>query len=115
MVYALHKYCNYLLGNKFVFYVDHMALLYLVNKPKVSNRITWWFLLLFEYDFLMVYKPRKSHSIVEALSCLLASNETSGVHDQINDAPLFLIQSAWLQKNHDYLQTWDFLVLYTSK
>jgi hypothetical protein len=25
MVYALNKYRHYLLGNKFVFYVDHMA------------------------------------------------------------------------------------------
>jgi hypothetical protein len=30
MVFALHKFKHYLLGNKFVFYVDHMAL---VNKP----------------------------------------------------------------------------------
>jgi hypothetical protein len=26
MVFALHKFRHYLLGNKFVFYVDHMAL-----------------------------------------------------------------------------------------
>ncbi len=25
MVFALHKFIHYLLGNKFVFYVDHMA------------------------------------------------------------------------------------------
>jgi hypothetical protein len=25
MVYTLHKFWYYLLGNKFVFYVDHMA------------------------------------------------------------------------------------------
>jgi hypothetical protein len=35
MVFALHKFEHYLLGNKFVFYVDHMALVYLVNKPQV--------------------------------------------------------------------------------
>jgi hypothetical protein len=35
MVYALHKFRHYLLGNQFVFYVDHMALMYLVNKPQV--------------------------------------------------------------------------------
>jgi hypothetical protein len=34
MVYALHKFRHYLLGNQFVFYVDHMALMYLVNKPQ---------------------------------------------------------------------------------
>jgi hypothetical protein len=35
MVFALHEFRHYLLGNKFVFYVDHMALVYLVNKPHV--------------------------------------------------------------------------------
>jgi hypothetical protein len=33
MVYALHTFKHYLLGNQFVFYVDHMAFVYLVNKP----------------------------------------------------------------------------------
>ncbi len=33
MVYALHKFIHFLLGNKFVFYVNNMALVYLVNKP----------------------------------------------------------------------------------
>jgi hypothetical protein len=28
MFYALHKFRHYLLGNKFVFYINHMALLY---------------------------------------------------------------------------------------
>jgi hypothetical protein len=34
MVFALHKFKHYLLGNKFMFYVDHMALVYLLNKPQ---------------------------------------------------------------------------------
>ncbi len=46
MVFALHKFKHYLLGSKFVFYVDHMALVYLVNKPQVSRRIVRWMLLL---------------------------------------------------------------------
>ncbi len=33
MVYDLHKFIHYLLSNQFVFYVDHMVLVYLVNKP----------------------------------------------------------------------------------
>jgi hypothetical protein len=35
MVHDLHKFILYLLGNRFVFYVDHMAFMYLVNKPQV--------------------------------------------------------------------------------
>jgi hypothetical protein len=33
MVYALHKFRHYLLNNMFIFYVNHMALTFLVNKP----------------------------------------------------------------------------------
>jgi hypothetical protein len=35
MVYALHKFKHSLLGNWFVFYVDHMAFVCLVIKPQV--------------------------------------------------------------------------------
>jgi len=33
MVYALHMFRNYLLGEQFKMYIDHSALKYLVNKP----------------------------------------------------------------------------------
>ena len=33
MVYAVKKFRHYLLANKFIFFTDHHALLYLVNKP----------------------------------------------------------------------------------
>ncbi len=36
MVYALHQFKHYLLGNKFIFYVNHMALLYLVKMFQLS-------------------------------------------------------------------------------
>jgi len=32
VVYALHKFMHYLLGDMFIFYIDHMALLYLIKK-----------------------------------------------------------------------------------
>jgi hypothetical protein len=33
MVYALHKFKHNMLGNMFTFFVDHMILVYLINKP----------------------------------------------------------------------------------
>jgi len=39
MVYVLHEFKHHLLGNRFVFYVDHMTFVYLINKPQVSNII----------------------------------------------------------------------------
>ncbi len=70
MVYALYKFRHYLLGNRFVYYVDHMAIVYLVNKPQVSNIIVKWLLLFLEYDFKIMYKPSRSHFMANALNRL---------------------------------------------
>jgi hypothetical protein len=70
MFFALHKFKHYLLGSKFVFYLYHMAFIYLVNKPQVSRRIARWLLLLLEYDFTIVYKLGKTHVVVDVLSRL---------------------------------------------
>ncbi len=56
MDYVLHKFRHYLLENKFVFYVNHMALLYLIKKRQLSSQIVRW-LLFSRYDFSVVYKP----------------------------------------------------------
>jgi hypothetical protein len=40
MVYALHKFKHYMLGNMFTFYVNHMALVHLINKPHVYGKLT---------------------------------------------------------------------------
>jgi hypothetical protein len=34
MVYALHKFRHYLLGNRFTFFLDHMALVYLLTSHR---------------------------------------------------------------------------------
>jgi hypothetical protein len=46
MIYVVKKFKHYLLRNGFIFFVDHQALLYLVNKPKIIGWITKWLLLL---------------------------------------------------------------------
>jgi hypothetical protein len=45
MVYALHKFRNYLLGKNFKMFTNHSALKYLVNKPVLGGRICRWLLL----------------------------------------------------------------------
>jgi hypothetical protein len=70
MVYALHKFRHHLLSNMFTFYVDHMGLVYLVNKPQVFSMLVRWLLLFLEYDFKIVYKPGRSHIMANALNRL---------------------------------------------
>ncbi len=105
MVFSLHKFKHYLLGNKFVFYVDHMALVNLVNKPQVLGRITRWLLLLFlKYDFIVVYKPSKTHVVVDALLRLLNMIKPIGVFDQTIDASLFYIRPEWLNDVKEFMK-----------
>ncbi len=47
MVHALHKFRHFLLRNKIIFYLDHMALVYLFNKPQVAGRIARWVFVIF--------------------------------------------------------------------
>jgi hypothetical protein len=103
MVFVLHKFRHYLLGNKFIFYVDHMALVYLVNKPHVLGRIIRWLLLFLEYDFIVLYMPGKTHIVVDALSKLLDFTKLIGVLNQTIGASLFYIKLEWL--NDKFLKT----------
>jgi hypothetical protein len=70
MVYTLHKFRHYILGNKITFFMDHMALVYLVKKPQVFMKLARWLLLFLEYDFKIVYKPNKSHLMAYAFNRL---------------------------------------------
>jgi len=96
MVYLLHKFKHFLLGNKFVFYVDHMVLLYLVNKPQMSRRITIWLLLFLEYEIIGIYKPSKTRVVVDVLSRLPNISKPLGVSYQTMDASLIFIKPIWM-------------------
>jgi hypothetical protein len=91
MVFALQKCKHYLLGNKFTIYVDHMALMYLINKPQVSSKLIRWLLLFMEYDFKIIFKLDRSHLMVDALSRLPNHTEHVAVPNQTCDVHLFTL------------------------
>jgi hypothetical protein len=105
MVFALHKFRHYLLGNKPIFYVNHMALFYLVNKPKVSRRVARWLLLILEYDFIVVYKPCRTHVVIDVLSRLPNTIEPTRMPYQTIDASLFYTKPQWMNDVKDFLRT----------
>ncbi len=104
VVFVLHKFKHYLLGNKFVFYVNHMTLVYLVNKPQVLGWIVRWLLLFLEYDFIVVYKPCSTHVVTDVLSRLPDVTEPIGVLDQTKDASLFYTKPKWLIDVKEFLR-----------
>jgi len=87
-----------LLGNRFVFYVDHMVLVYLVNKPQVSSKLTIWVLLFLEYDFKIVYKPNRYHLMADALNQLPYKFEPFGIPNQTCDVDLFTLSTRVVTK-----------------
>ncbi len=104
-IFALHKFRHYLLGNKFVFYVDHMALVYLVSKPQVLGIIVKWLLLFLEYDFIIMYKLSRIHVIVAALLKLLDNIHSTSVPNKTIDVSLFYIECEWLNHVKEFLRT----------
>ena len=102
MVYAVNKFRHYLLGNKFIFYVDHLALQYLVNEPQVSGKLARWLLLFLEFDFKVIYKPGKIHGVADALSRNKGAELAIGIPDQTTDAQLFSMKPDWIHPIIDY-------------
>ena len=93
MVFALQKYRHYLLANPFIFYTDHQALKYLVNKPLHHGRICWWILLFQEFEFEVIFRPGKLNVGPDHLSRIDTGEELTGVDDDLPDAHLFHIEA----------------------
>ncbi len=104
MIYAMKKFKHYFLGNNFTFFVDHQALLYLVNKPLVIGQIAKWLLLLQEFDFKIIFKLGRVQFLPNQLSKINHGKLTIGVEDQLADAQLFGIIIDWYGQIIEYLK-----------
>ena len=92
MVFSLQKYRHYLLANPFIFYIDHQALKYLINKPLHHGRICRWILLFQEFKFEVVVRPGKLNGSPDHLSRIDTGEEPTRVEDDLPDAHLFRIE-----------------------
>lgn len=111
MVYVVKKFCHYLLANKFMFFTDHQALLYLVNKPCSTGRIVWWFVILLEFDFTVAVKKGSTHTQADHVSRLQNGEAAEGIEDDLPDAALFQIEMVphWSQRVVHFLMTAEVL------
>ena len=110
MVFSVKKYRHYLLMNKVIFFVDHMALRYLVNKPDLSGRLARWILLLTEFDYTVQYKPGKMNLQADHLSPLSTETGTEEMDDEFPDGRLFAVQKVplWYSYIAEFLSTQAF-------
>ena len=93
MVSLVKKFRHYIICNSVVFFVDHMAIKYLVNKPELSGRLARWILLPEEFDYTVEYKPGRMHLQVDPLYRLSEEMGTIPIDDSLMDDRLFVVTS----------------------
>ena len=70
VIFALEKFCSYLLGNKVIIFIDHTALRYLMAKKESKLILIRWMLLLQEFDLEIRDKPGNKNVVADHLSRL---------------------------------------------
>ena len=105
MIFAVQKFRHYLLGNLFHFYVDHQALIYLINKVVVQGRLMQWMLLLQEFDFKIFHKPGKENLGANFLSRSTTKEQKKSMQDMPADAELFVVTT--VQEMHEDSHDWE--------
>jgi hypothetical protein len=57
-----------------------------------------------EYEFIIIYKPGRTHVVVDVLFKLPNSLKPLGIPNQTMDASLFFVEPIWMQEIKSYLK-----------
>jgi len=71
IVYALEKFCSYLIGSKVVVYTDHAGIKYLLIKPDSKPTLIRWILLLQEFNLEIKDNKSCENQVADHLSRLV--------------------------------------------
>jgi hypothetical protein len=110
MIFSVKKYRHYLLLNPVVFFVDHMAIQYLVNKPELNRRLARWVLLLTKFNYIVQYKLGKQHLQADHLSWISMELSPNDINDEFSNGRLFAIKNvpSWYEYIAQFLSTQQF-------
>ena len=75
IIFAVPKFCQYLLGRLFEIGTDHKPLIYLFSSTRATSqmasaRVQRWALILSAYDYTIVHKAGRDNQVADALSRL---------------------------------------------
>ena len=85
-------------------YIDHSAIQYLANKPITNGQVTWWLLLLQEFNITIKDHLGKENLVPNFLSRILKVNDPLVVDDQFSDEHLFSMvnKASWYADVENY-------------
>ncbi|CAN6583783.1 unnamed protein product [Malus baccata var. baccata] len=92
VVFALDKFCSYLLGTKVIIYTDHAALKYLLTKKEAKPRLIRWMLLLQEFDLEIRDKKGSENVVADHLSRLVHEEDVVPIPETFPDEQLMSIE-----------------------
>ena len=72
-------------------HTDHSAIRFLMNKPNTNGRVTWWLILLQEFNITIIYPPGKENLVADFLSRIQHDDDTKPVDDNFPDEHLFAV------------------------
>ena len=101
MIYNINKFWHYLLGKKFIFHVDHTALLYLVSKQALTGKLARWMLLLQEFDFDIQHRSDTQHAVTDYLSRIDNGADAVDGDDDFPDGAILHIEAEDPEWTHD--------------
>ena len=82
IIFALHKFHQFLYGRKFILVTDHKPLTSMFGPTKATptlaaNRLARWALMLNQYDYKIEYRSTKKHGNADALSRLPVGHDVN--------------------------------------
>ncbi|RDX75973.1 Retrovirus-related Pol polyprotein from transposon 17.6, partial [Mucuna pruriens] len=93
IVFALDKFCSYLLGFDIIVFSNHVALRFLLKKPDAKLRLIRWMLLLQEFNIEIRDKKGVENSIVDHLSRIKRESDPMPIRDEFLDEQLLHINT----------------------
>jgi hypothetical protein len=95
IVFALDKFCSYLIGSPVVCFTDHAALKYLFTKKDAKAHLIRWILLLQEFNLIIKDKKGVENVVADHLSRLIFEDnmEHLPINDEFPDEHLFSLSN----------------------
>ncbi|KAJ9675844.1 hypothetical protein PVL29_024678 [Vitis rotundifolia] len=112
VVFALDKFCAYLVGSFIVVFTNHSALKYLLTKQDAKARLIRWILLLQEFNLQIKDKKGVENVVADHLSRLAISHNSHRlpINDDFPEESLMLLEDApWYAHIANYLVTGEVL------